>query len=83
MPTPTIDIAKLVQWNPSPLGARYVAASGDKRAGQTGTVLGTIALRHASGYEVVMQMDGTGKIETFAPRGLFPLVARDELAEVA
>ncbi|MGH8463091.1 MAG: hypothetical protein ACRER5_03025 [Pseudomonas sp.] len=83
MPAPTVDIAKLVQWNPSPLGARYVAASGDKRAGQSGTVLGTIALRHASGYEVVMQMDHTGKIETFAPNGLFPLPARHEPVEVS
>ena len=71
--TPAVDVSRLVEWNPTPYGTRYRVGSGDKRAGQTGTMLGTIGLKHAPGYAVVLQMDN-GKVESFMPMSLFPEV---------
>ncbi|ODP34990.1 hypothetical protein [Pandoraea sp. ISTKB] len=52
-------------------GVRWVVGPGDKRAGQSGTVIATIGLRHSSGYEIVLKLD-SGKIDCFAPMQLYP-----------
>lgn len=72
--TPSIDVTKFVVWNESPFRTRYRVASGDRRAGQSGVLLGTIVLPHAGGYECVLQMD-SGRIESFAAMALFPEIA--------
>lgn len=68
---PTVDVSKFVQWVPNNFGQRWRVGSDDSRIGQVGTALGNIALRHAGGYEVVLQLDN-GKIDSFAPTSLLP-----------
>lgn len=68
-----LDVSKLVVFNPNPHGQRWRSASGDFRRGVEGVAIGTICLKHASGYEVVLQMDD-GSIDSFAPMSLFPVV---------
>jgi hypothetical protein len=65
------QIAKLVRYEATPNGARWIVGSGDSRAGQRGTCIGIVSLRHVPGYEAVLQLD-SGKVDTFNPMQLFP-----------
>lgn len=69
--TTDLDLNRLVDFHPAPHSTRYVVVEGSKRDGTAGVILGTIALRHAGGYEVVLQLDN-GRIDTFGPHGLRP-----------
>lgn len=69
--TTALDVGRFVTFTPDPAGARWEVGPGDKRAGQVGTCLGIIGFRHASGYEVVLQLDN-GRIDSFAPLSLLP-----------
>lgn len=66
-----VDLNRLVVFNPDPFGARWVSQEGSKRSGLRGKSLGTICLRHAAGYEVLLLLDN-GRIESFAPDSLYP-----------
>ena len=70
-PTPE-NIARLVHYEVFNTGQRWqVAGFGGRRSGQIGVAIGTLALKHAGGYEVVLRFPD-GKIDTFAPMSLFP-----------
>ncbi|SAI59118.1 Uncharacterised protein [Bordetella ansorpii] len=66
-----IDLSRFVRCEIVENGPRYLVGPGDRRAGQFGQVIAIIALRHAGGYEVVLQLD-SGKQDTFAPMQLLP-----------
>ena len=70
----TYDVSRFVRFEETPNGGRYRVGPGDRRAGHTGKVIGVISLKHADGYEVVLQLDD-GKIDSFAPMQLFPEAA--------
>ncbi len=69
--TTKLDVRRFVKFHPDPFGSRWLVGPGDGRAGQLGRSLGTIALKHAGGYEVVLELD-SGKIDSFSPMQLFP-----------
>lgn len=69
--TTDVDLNRLVDFHPAPHSTRYVVVEGSKRDGLAGLMLGTIALRHAGGYEVVLQLDN-GRVESFGAHGLRP-----------
>lgn len=69
--TPKVDVTRFVQWTEYPDRPLVRVGGTGRRAGQTGYALGNIALKHAGGYEVVVQF-GDGKVESFAPMSLFP-----------
>lgn len=66
-----VDLNRLVTFNADPFGARWMCVEGSRRFGLRGRSLGTICLRSASGYEVVLLLDD-GRIESFAPLSLLP-----------
>ena len=71
--TRDIDLAKFVKFEPSTSPMRYtVSGAGGRRSGQTGLCLGVISLKHASGYEVLLEFPD-GKVDSFAPLDLFPV----------
>lgn len=65
------DLSKLVRFEETPDGARWIVGGGDRRAGLRGKCIGIVSLRHAGGYEVVLQLDN-GKVDSFNPWQLFP-----------
>jgi hypothetical protein len=65
------DLARLVHFEETPDGQRWVVGAGNSRAGMRGRSIGVISLKHSPGYEIVMQLDN-GRIDTFAPYQLFP-----------
>lgn len=70
--TTAIDIRKFVHFEPVEDGREvFVGGMGGKRSQGRGVVVGIISLKHAGGYEVLVQF-GDGKIEAFAPMSLFP-----------
>jgi len=73
--TQELDLNRLVDFVPNPLGGRWECTEGSKRRGVRGTWIGNINLRHSSGYEIVLQLDD-GSITSFAANALRPL--RDE-----
>lgn len=74
--TPGIALHKFVKWTPYAIRRRVLVAGVGRRGGQVGTALGNIALRHAGGYEVVVEFPD-GKQESFAPMALFPVTDDD------
>jgi len=69
-----VDLNRLVTFEPAHTpGYWSVGGEGGRRSGEVGECLGVISLRHASGYEVVLQFPD-GAIDTFAPMNLFPVV---------
>lgn len=66
-----VDVRRFVDFNPDPFGRRWIVGPGEQRQGQRGKSLGTIDLRHGSGYSVILQMDD-GRLDTFAPMSLYP-----------
>jgi hypothetical protein len=72
MKLPPKLIAKFVQFNEA-AGDTFnvVGGIGCRRSGHVGRFIGTIGLRHANGYEIVLQFPD-GKMDTFAPHDLFP-----------
>lgn len=68
--TPKIDVSRFVQWSPSPEPQRVILA-GERARRRAGLALGIIGLKHAGGYEVVVQFDD-GKIESCHPMNLLP-----------
>lgn len=74
-----VDLSKLVRYEEVTNGAWYRVGSGNARVGSYGRTIGIIALKHSSGYEVVLQLtDGT--VDTFSPMQLFP-AKDDEIPE--
>lgn len=71
--TPKLDLSRFVQWNEYPERPLVRVGGVGRRAGQVGSALGNVALKHASGYEVVVQFSD-GRVESFAPLDLFPEV---------
>lgn len=65
------DVSRLVRFEKTPNGARWLVGPGDGRQGQRGKCIGIVSLKHAPGYEVVLQLDN-GKVDSFAPMQLFP-----------
>lgn len=73
--TPAVELSRFVVWNEYPDRPAFrVGGVGGRRSGQEGIALGNIALKHAGGYEVVMQFPD-GKIDSFHPMNLFPAEA--------
>lgn len=72
-------VAGVVRYEETPDGSHWRVGPGDQRQGQVGRAIGILALRHVSGYEVVLQFDG-GKVDTFSPMQLMP---ETQVAEVA
>lgn len=70
---PRIDLNRLVDFQPAPCGRRWRCTEGSKRRGTVGRAIGVIALRHASGYEVVLELDD-GSLDTFSPMALVPVL---------
>lgn len=66
-----LDLQRLVKINPDPFGARWISTEGSYRRGWRGKCLGTIEIRHARGYGVLLQLDD-GRIEVFPPGVLRP-----------
>lgn len=52
-----LTLEDITQFNPDPLGGRWIVGQGDKRQGRTGTSVGTICGKHSSGYAVVLRYD--------------------------
>lgn len=68
----SVDLNRLVDFHPDPRGAMWESVEGSKRCGLRGKSLGTIGLRHAGGYEVLLQLED-GTLATFSPQALQPL----------
>jgi len=65
-------ILKFVQFEEAPGNTFYaIGGEGGRRAGHVGRFIGTIGLRHANGYEAVLQFPD-GQMDTFNPHELFP-----------
>jgi hypothetical protein len=64
-------LARFVRVEETPNGARWLVGAGDKRAGLRGRAIAIVSLKHAGGYEVVLQLDN-GKLDSFAPYQLLP-----------
>lgn len=73
-----LDLSRFVEFQPNELGGYCKPAGVGRRAYEVGRVLGSLSIRHARGYAIVLQFPD-GKIETFDPMGLFPA----DLEEVA
>ncbi|MBN3507183.1 hypothetical protein [Burkholderia cenocepacia] len=52
-------------------GPRYVVGAGDSRTGARGTLIAVVRLRHAGGYELILQLDN-GKLDSFSSMQLYP-----------
>lgn len=70
-----VEIARFVKFTSVEDGQRYVVIEGSKRRGLRGRVTGIIGFRHASGYEVILQLD-SGRLDSFAPMSLVPEIHR-------
>lgn len=71
--TPQIDVSKFVKFEASTGTQRFQVGGVDgRRSGEVGLCLGVISLRHAGGYEVLLEFPD-GKVESFAPMALFPM----------
>ena len=66
-----IDIARLVEVEMHD-GNEVRIGAGSRHSGQYGRIIGTIRLKHGSGYELIVQLD-SGAIETFRPFDLYPI----------
>lgn len=66
-----VDLNKLVAFNPDPHGTKWRCIEGSERRGLIGVSIGTICLRHAAGYEVLLQLED-GRLASFAPDALAP-----------
>lgn len=74
----SIDLARFVDFNPIPDPQRRRVAGMGRRGQQVGTEVGIIALRHSAGYEVVLQF-ADGKLDSFNPHELFPVLEGEEV----
>lgn len=70
-----VDLNKLVAFNPDPHGATWTCIEGSERRGLVGVSIGTICLRHAAGYEVLLQLED-GRLASFSPDVLVPASPR-------
>lgn len=69
-PSPEV-IASLVHYEVFNNGARWIVGGMGRRGGQIGVAIGSLALKHAGGYEIVLRFPD-GKIDSFSPMALFP-----------
>lgn len=71
---PSSDIiARMVQYEVVSDGPRFtVAGYKGRRAGEIGTVVGILSLKHVPGYEVVLRFSDN-KTDSFNPYQLFPV----------
>lgn len=71
------DLYRLVRCELVTDGAWWrVGGGGGRRSGETGLAVGILSLRHAGGYEIVLQF-ADGKVDSFQPLNLF-VVIRDQ-----
>lgn len=66
-----IDVSRFVKCNAYPEPRSVKVGGCGRRAGQAGMAIASIALKHAGGYEVVVEFPD-GKLDSFAPLDLFP-----------
>jgi hypothetical protein len=77
------DLRRLVRYEVLPDGAEWrVGGVGGRRAGEVGKAIGILALRHGSGYEVVLQF-ADGAMDTFQPHTVFPHITQNAGLETA
>ena len=55
-------------------GMEYRVGSGSQHVGASGKQVAVIALKRSGGYEIVLQLEN-GKLESFTPTQLFPIIA--------
>ena len=74
LPVTDIDLRRYVKFEPSTAPSWWcVGGERGRRVGEHGLLVGTIQLKHAGGYEVLLQFPD-GKLDSFAPNGLFPVL---------
>lgn len=73
-----IDLARFVDFNVITEPQPWRVAGFGRRGRQIGMSVGVIALRHAAGYEVVLQFPD-GKLDSFNPHDLFPVLDGEEV----
>jgi hypothetical protein len=65
------EMLRFVEFQPDPFGSRWECVEGSVRRGARGVSLGSLSVRHASGYAILLKLDN-GKFDTFPPNALRP-----------